>query len=521
MNRYRGGLSSLIQASPDRPSMPPDAPHPFSTDHLQPDLKGRSVRGGAITLIAQALKFIIGLGGTAFLARLLSPEDFGLIAMVVVLIGFATLFNDLGLALSTVQRQEVTHEQISTLFWINVALGGLIALLVCALSPAVAWFYDDPRLVNITLILALSFLFGGLTTQHQALLMRRMRFSALAAIQVSALLLGTIVAIYTAQWYFENRKYWALVVMQLTTGFITMLGVWIICRWRPGAPQRDSGVRPMLAFGGNLTGANLLTYLIRNLDNVLIGWKLGDRQLGLYAKAYQLLLLPLQQINYPLTNVAIPTLSRLQNDPDRYRLFYLKGIQLLVMVGMPAVVFLFVASEKVILLVLGEQWTDAVPIFKALAPAAFVGTFNVAMGWVYLSRGESNRLFRWAIFASLITALAFVIGLQWGVLGVAIGFSIAMCSLQLPGILYCYRGTPLTLAHLGSVLWRPALTAIMAGFTLDLAHRYLPSPHWLPLSFLQDAVVYTLALLAFWLVIPQGKTILREVIALTKDLRTP
>ena len=226
----------------------------FDTEYLKTDLKGRSVRGGAVTMAAQGVTFFIRMGSTMVLARLLTPQDFGLIAMVTAVTGFVVMFKDMGLSMATVQKAEINHGQISTLFWINVVLSLGVMLVTAALAPAIAWFYGEPRLTWITLALAGAFVFGGLTVQHQALLRRSMRFGTLALIGIIGMLVGIVAAIIAA-WY--GAGYWALVIMQLSGAIAGAIAVWVACGWRPSLPVRCSGVREMLAFGGNLTGFNI------------------------------------------------------------------------------------------------------------------------------------------------------------------------------------------------------------------------------------------------------------------------
>ena len=489
----------------------------FKTDHLQKDLGRRSVRGGAATISAQFVRhFVIGLAATAILARLLTPADFGLLAMVAAFTNLLARFKDLGLAMATIQRKEINHDQVSTLFWVNVGLGALMTLLMGALAPLIAWFYGEPRLLTITLALAVALVFGGLTVQHQALLQRQMRFSALAVVQVVAPAVGAIVGIISA---FLGAGYWALVIMQLTTTVTMALGIWFVCGWRPGKPVRGADVRSILAFGGNLTGANLLNYLVRNLDNILIGWCWGAGALGLYSRAYALLLLPIRHINGPLTSVAIPALSRLQDDPARYRLYYQKGIQLLVAFGMPLVVFMFVVADKVILLVLGSQWGEAVPIFRMLGPAAFLGTFNVAGSWVLISSGRTDRQLRWMVMSSTVVVVAFLIGLPWGAIGVAGAFSIAQCCLRGPGIIYCYRGTLLRFRDLLEALWRPAFAACTAGGGLFAVNEVLHPLPALWMGILIDLFIYGLFYILCWVITPNGLGVIREMLDMLKALR--
>jgi len=366
----------------------------FNTDHLHADLKGRSVRGGAVTMTAQAAKFVLGTGSTMILARLLTPEDYGLIAMVTAVTGFVAMFKDMGLSMATVQRAEINHGQISTLFWVNVAVSVLLMLAACALAPGIAWFYGEPRLTWITLALAGGFIFGGLTVQHQALLRRQMRFSTLSTIEVSSMVAGILTGVLSALW---GLGYWSLVWMQLSQALAMALGVWITCRWKPGLPARGSGVRPMLAFGGNLTGFSIVNYFARNLDNVLIGWSCGSRQLGFYSKAYSLLLLPLQQVNAPISSVAIPALSRLQHDPKRYTDYYLKSAGLIVALTAPLVVFMAVESNEIVTVILGGQWEGAAAIFFVLSFACLVQPAAVTAGWVHVTTGRPYRMLKWVL----------------------------------------------------------------------------------------------------------------------------
>ena len=503
--------------SDSKNNIPPevDADRYFRTDHLNTDLKGRSVRGGAVTMGAQIARFILQLGSTAILARILTPADYGLMGMVFVFINFISLFKDLGLSAATIQKAEITHNQVSNLFWVNVGISSLIMVISCVLAPVIAWFYEEPRLTLITLVLSSAFIFGGLTVQHQALLRRQMRFLTLATIDIVAMVAGITVAIV---WALYRKDYWALVLMQLAMPFTTMVGVWLACAWRPGLPKRYSGTGSLLSFGGHLTGFSLLNYFSRNLDNILIGWKVGVEELGVYAKAYQLLLMPFDQINRPVAKVALPTLSRLQLEPDRYRAYYKKGVGLLALLGMPLVVFMFVAADKLILTMLGNQWQDAILIFRLLAPAAFIGTFNVATGWVYNSMGRSDRQLRWAIFTSTITVIGFLIGIHWGSIGVAASFSITITVLRYPGIVYCFKTSYLKVGDLIEVLWRPALASVMAGVTLYCSNLYIGSP--IPLiSLILDSLLYGLFYILCWLILPNGKTTLINFLLLAKEFR--
>lgn len=441
----------------------------FSTEHLVGDLKRLSVRGGTATFAGQGAKFVLNLGSTMILARLLTPQDFGLIAMVTAVTGFVLTFKDLGLSMATVQRVEINHGQISTLFWVNVAISVGLTLITLALAPVIAWFYRDPRLLGVTAALSIAFIFGGLTVQHQALLRRQMRLGAVATIEVSSLAAGVLTALVCA---WAGLGYWALVWMQIAVAFTDAVGVWIASGWRPGLPVRRSGVRSMLAFGGYLTGFGVVNYAARNLDNILIGRYWGAGPLGLYSKAYSLLLLPLGQIVAPMTSVAVPALSRLQSQPERYRAYYLKALKIVAYLTMPLVVAMGVLSSEVVLLVLGPNWIGAAPIFRILAITALFQPIVSTTGWIYVSLGQTRRMAAWGAVACSLIVISFVIGLPWGTIGVATSYAVITVLLVCPSFVVALRRSCLVPADIWRSVSRPFLLSVVIGIGM-LAVRVL------------------------------------------------
>lgn len=506
----------MAQLPANSTGIDPKAKH-FATDHLKNDLKGRSVRSGLITLISASSSFIISMSATAVLARLLEPGDFGLIGMVSVIISFIVLFKDMGLSMATVQQEHITHEQVSTLFWINAIISCLIACITASVAPAIAWFYDEPRLLWIALATAPGQIISGLIIQHQALLRRQMRFGTLSAIDITSQLVSIATAI-TMAW--KGFGYWALVAQTLSCQLTNMILVWVTTGWLPGKMVRGSGVRPMLRFGGFLTGFNLTNHLSRNLDNILIGKFAGSGELGLYQKAYTLLMLPINQINAPISAVAIPALSRLQGDPAGYRRYYQRAIGLLVIVGMPVIAFACAAAKPIILILLGEKWLDAVDLFRALSPAAFIGTFNVATGWVYMSMGTTNRQFKYGIIASILTCSGFAIGAHWGPIGVAWSLSINFVLVRYPAVVFCFKGTPLRPRDLGSVLYRPAMASLISGGIAWYALGQWMSQWNLFAAVFAMGGIFAVSYLLIWLILPGGRQHLLDTVKLLKEIKT-
>lgn len=259
------------------------------SDAAHKDLKQRTAHGAVVSISAQAANFILRTGSLMVLARLLLKEDFGLINMVTAFTGFLGLFRDAGLSAATVQRATITKEQTSTLFWANVVVGGLLALLTAIGAPVLAAFYREPRLFWVTAALGASFLFNGVTAQHRAILQRSMRFTALAATDVTSLVLGIAVGIGMA---LTGWGYWSLVVMALVQTAAGAAGVWLAARWVPGWPVRGIGIRSMLWFGGTITLNSVIIYFAFNMDKVLLGRFWGAETLGVYGRAYQLMNVP-------------------------------------------------------------------------------------------------------------------------------------------------------------------------------------------------------------------------------------
>jgi O-antigen/teichoic acid export membrane protein len=408
----------------------------FRTEHLKSDLGSRSARGGFVTLIAQGLKFLIFTAATVVLARLLTPQDYGLVGMVTIIVSFVGMFQYLGLSTATVQWAELGHRQVSTLFWVNLALSFAIALIVAACAPLVAAFYGEPRLVAVTLGLAAAFPLRGLSIQHEALLIRQMRFTTLALNDLVALAAGLIAAIAAAT---RGWGYWALVVNQLVMTTSTALGVWLAFRWRPGLPRRNTGLRRMLSFGGNLTGFNLITFVARNIDNLLIGKVWGAYQLGLYSRAYQMLLLPLEQVNAPFGSVAVPALSRLNDEPERYRAAFARVLEKIAMLTMPGVAFMIAAADWIVLLLLGPQWTQTARIFMLLGAAALVQPIAKSAHWLFTTQGRGREIFRWGLIGGSIAVTSIVVGLRWGAVGVAASYAATDLCVTTP-LLFWYAG---------------------------------------------------------------------------------
>ncbi len=485
----------------------------FQTEQIPSDLGRRTVRGGAATITAQVAKFLLQLLSTAVLARLLAPSDFGLVAMVAAFTGFISLFKDLGLSMATVQRPEINHEQVTALFWINVALSMLLMLIAALAAPVVAWFYGEPRLTGITVAVAVTFVFAGLTAQHTALLRRQMRFSALAGIEVISMLAGICGAIAMA---WAGWGYWSLIGMSAASSFSNMLCVWRISPWRPGPPQRNVTIGPMLRFGGHLTVFNAINYLGRNVDNLLIGVWWGAGPVGLYAKAYSLLLLPIRQVTHPVAAVVVPALCRLQDRPEQYRKAYTQTINAIAHASMPLIALAGAMADEIVLLVLGPQWAGAGPVFRMLAFAALLQPVLNTVGWVCTSTGTTDRMMRASFVGVPLFIMSFIIGLPWGTVGVAGAYAVAVNMWFVPAFVYLLRGSGLRLADIIHAIKRPLGLAACVYIVVNIC-----SAIELQLTpVLRSAIAAAAALVVWFLLLVVWHSARQELMKLVLLIRT-
>ena len=429
-------------------------------ENLMKDLKEKTIRGGLARLCAQAANFFLRLGSLIVLARLLGPKDFGLVGMVTAFTGVLMLFRDFGLSAAAIQRTTVTEEQISTLFWINIVVGMLLGLLAVAGAPAIAAFYNEPRLVGVTAVLALGFVFNAAGAQHSVLLQRQMRFTALAIVNTVALIVGTAIAIGGAK---AGYGYWALVAMTVTTPLVSTVGFWLTTAWIPGRPHRRAGIRSMMRFGGTVTLNGLIAYVASNFDKILLGRYWGVDALGIYGRAYQLINIPTDNLNSAAGEVAYSALSRLQDDPARLKNYFLKGYSVILALTFPITVACALFADDMILVLLGPKWAAAAPIFRFLAPTILVFAIINPLFWLLSSLGLVGRSLKMALVIAPVMIVSYVMALPYGPRGVALAYSTVMMICVIPVIAWSVYGTVISSRDILLTVSRPLASSILAG----------------------------------------------------------
>lgn len=437
----------------------------FRTHHLKNDLKVLSVKGGVSTVSGQAANFVLNTASNVVLARLLLPQDYGLVAMVSVVTGFASIFKDFGLTAAIIQKEDINQRQVNAVFWINVLISLAIALLVAMSAPLLVRFYQEERLLLITLAFAFSIFISGLSLQHYALMRRQMLFKTVALFQTANTAASLLTGI-TLAWL--GFGYWALVASSIQSSLFSTTAVWLACDWRPTLPIRTSNVKSFLTFGAGVTGFDLINYFSRNMDNVVIGRFIGTVALGLYTKAYQLMTLPLGQLMGPLGSVAVPALSALQNDREKYQSFFRKYLFILCFFYMPLVIYLAVFADELVFIVLGENWAEAGNIFKILAISAFIQPVASSQGIVLKTTGKIKRYFYVGLINAIFMVSGFFIGIRWGVAGVAMSQAVVVYSLFLPLLYFSFRGGPISVPLFLKEIASPLAFSLTSGAAMLL-----------------------------------------------------
>ena len=452
------------------------------------------------------------------LARLLAPEDFGLVAMVAGIVGFVGRLTDMGLTSATVQREKLSNQQVSNLFWINGSLGLLGFVAVVLLSPLVSWFFDEPALVGVTIGLGTVFIISGFSAQFVAVLRRRMRFRALNIIHVLGSGISAMGAIAAA--YF-GAEYWALVIRSPFAALVTLVVVAVVSTWHPGRFRWNETTREMLKFGRNLTFSSLVSFINRNIDDILIGRFIGKESLGLYDRAYKIFVMPNSLVFSPLGSVMISTLSRLQDEPKKYRETYCRVLQKLILLSACGAALIGVCSDWIVDIILGTGWEPAMPILAVLAFTFVNQPLGKSAGWIYISQDRTHHAAQWSLVGLPITVVAVVVGLNWGALGVATAYSLSALLIKHPIIVWWSTRE-------GPVRARDTIEALLPGYSAGIVSFFglLGLRHYVAFESslagtLAAAATVAVAALLTTLALPSGRSLLRDARAIFDAVWAP
>jgi O-antigen/teichoic acid export membrane protein len=442
-------------------------------------LRRLAVRGAGVTMLSQGVVFLMQVVSTVVLARLLMPADFGLVAMVTTFSLLLASVGQIGFPEAVLQRDEINHFVASNLFWINAGVALTLTVGFAAAGSLLAKFYGDPRVAHVAVGASLSIFLTSMSVLHLALMQRAMRFPAVSVITVVSRVVSVAVPIALA---WRGWGYWALVAGVVAQPLALAIGAWLACPWVPSLPRRAEGTASLVRFALNVNGRWNFDYCTRNLDNFLVGWRFGSAPLGFYKKAYDLFVLPANQL-LSLFPVAISTLSRLRHDSVQYRRYFLGGVSVLAFVGMAAGADLTLVSKDLVRLVLGPAWEPSGRIFAIFGPGIGLMLIYGTNGMIHLSLGTPHRWLRWTMVEFTVTAILFLSALHWGPVGIAAAWTVSFWILTIPA--FWYAGKPI---HFGPApvirtIWRYMVASLLAGCTCALIRRGIPSlatvPGWI------------------------------------------
>ena len=375
------------------------------------NLRQRTVSGIGWTAVAQ-----FGRQGTQFLisivlARLLTPEDFGLVGMILVFTGFVALFAELGFGAALVQREELGVRHYDSVFWLNLLMGIILTALFLIIAPYIAAFFREPSLTPLIMVISVNFLITSLSIVQKTILQREMNFRQIAVIEITAVLVGGSVAIIMA---FSGLGVWSLIWQIMVTSVVASIALWWRSHWRPHLSFDRSAVSDLWGFSSNLLGFSVVNYWTRNADNLLIGRFLGSVSLGVYTRAYSTMLMPLGQVPNVLGRVMFPALSRVQHDKIRVKRIYLRSIAMIALVTFPLMLGLFVVADDFVLALYGEKWSGVTQVLRVLCIVGMIQSLVSTVGWIYRSQGRTDWMFRWGLFVGSLGIFSFVIGIYLG-----------------------------------------------------------------------------------------------------------
>jgi O-antigen/teichoic acid export membrane protein len=385
-------------------------------------LRGRVVRGllwkGGSSMARQLLRIAV----TVVLARLLSPHDYGVAGMVIVFATLVEIFGDLALGAALVQRPNLTEEDRSTAFWVSTGAGLLFTFIGIALATPLAAFYDTPAVRPLFMVMSLSFVITAVGSTQAALLMRVMDFRGLELRLTGGAIVGSAVAIALA---WKGAGPWSLIAQQVATAAVATVLVWRFSSWRPRFTFSRASLRDLGSFSGRVFGTRLLFYANRNADNVLVGRYIGASALGAYTIAYNIMLLPSNQIAMPVQGVLYPTFSRMQDDVPRVARAWLSVNRIVGAISLPALVGMVLVAPEFVDVVLGPKWSSAVAVIQILAWVGMLQSLQGLNSSVLQARDRTGDLLKYGIVVCTASLTAFALGLQWGLIGVAVAYAIS------------------------------------------------------------------------------------------------
>ena len=479
--------------------------HP--TEYTQ--VKHASIRGAGVGIVTLIVKAIVDLGSIVVLARLLTPADFGLVAMAGTVLNLLRIVGDWGLVMASTQRPQLTADQLSTLFWINVGGGTSLALLAVVCAPILVVVFDDPRITSVAAVLSITLVAIGVGAQHEAILRRRLSYGRLHVLDVASQAIGLLVGVVLA---LTGIGYWSLVLYQVVARVVRTCWLCIGTRWIPGRPRRGIGVLPILRYGGELMPIQILAHLSRSVGDVIVGATAGASELGIYRRAHGIVMMA-EQLKQPLKSMIPSSLSRLQHQPADFSRFYLNALSIWAMIACAAIGYVSLEAPFVVRLLLGDRWLSAVPLVRALAAAGVATALGAATEWMLLPLADLKRLIGMRVLRASVILVGVLLGWRGGVPGIALGYSVAACVSLSIELFFVTSGKEVSFWSLSGAFARPiAATAVASTILVLIPDNVSFGVH------LIELVMYLSIYLAVQAILPGGRLVISSVLRTARQV---
>ena len=449
----------------------------FSVSDIKANVKVHTIKSSKASLLGQAIKFGLHILLIAVLARFINPDDYGIFAIVAIYTGLGMAILDGGLSMATIQKDTITHQQVSNLFWFNTITGFFLTVILVLASPFIADYFDEPELIPVLSVIAFVFLLSGSSVQHDAILRRQMRFGDIVKIDLISFLIGSVISISLA---LNGWGYWALVSSYLSTAFIKTVLNWKYTKWRPSYLKRNVGTRPLVFFGLKLAGSSFLNFFSLNITPFAIGSIAGASFLGLYNRTFALASIPTTQAFPPLLNVLRPALSRVSDDPVRLRIV---GMSLLTKVCMLTTFissFIFLTADGIILIMLGENWNNAVPILKIVSMTTLLSPVGSLTATILIASGAGGALLIWQFLNVLLLSLTIFTGSLWGAYGVLYSVMIYVIFIHIPVFFfYAAKFQPIRFYDFLRSVYLPLISGILTVVLILSSKEIISFDTWI------------------------------------------
>jgi O-antigen/teichoic acid export membrane protein len=434
------------------------------------DLKRKVIKGLKWSFLDQFFSQIIFLIFSVFLARILSPSDFGVVSTVTIFTGFATLFIDMGFGVALIQKKNADNEHYSSVFWLNLIIGCFLYAFFFLIAPFLSVFFKEPQITILVRVICLSFIINSLTSVQSNLLVRELKFKQKVIFNWISTISGYTIAFYLA---FNGYGFWSIVWMTIVTSTINSILYWFASDWIPSFIFNIRKIKELSRFGINVLGDTSINYWSRNFDNFIIARVLGSTELGLYTRAYSLMLLPLRNISSVITKVMFPAFSQKQDDIPTIKRYYLLIIKYIALLTFPAMVGLSLVSEEFVLFFFGQNWVRMTPVLSILSLVGAVQSIFFLNGMIYNTLGRANIAFRISLLVNFVLIIAFLIGVNYGIEGMAWSYLVATIILFFPIYNTAIKQLEITLWEVYKTLKGIIMATLGMAFMLLLVSVFL------------------------------------------------